>query len=429
MNLLQKIFDLRSSADPEGSIERISQGVSIRGYNMWLLFCSAALASIGLDTNSTAVIIGAMLISPLMSPILGIGLSLGIHDNQLLLRSLKNLSIAVVLSLIASSLYFSISPFANPTAELQVRTYPTLLDVMVALFGGLAGIISSSRSGPSIALPGVAIATALMPPLCTAGYGLATGQWNYFAGAFYLFFINAVFISMATYLIVKYLRFPEKVYRTRRQQRLSNLLFGVLLLLATLPSAYFLFTVYKREMERKQINSIVVSNIKKQGNEILKMDLEKTDTATLIKVYHSGRPISDSVRALIAQELAAQGLKGHRLLAQRVNMTKEEVNEVSTGIIRNMFQQFELEHQRESASDSPDSLYARPLGAELKLAFPFLDTVYNGAAHLPDSAGAQRVLPMVFYRSGQRVSAAQEERLYRYLLARFAADTVVLIRR
>ena len=189
---------------------------------MWLLVGAAALASIGLDTNSTAVIIGAMLISPLMSPILGIGLSVGIHDKQLLVRSSRNLAIAVVLSLAASFIYFSISPFANPTAEIEARTYPTLLDVMVALFGGVAGIISSSRSGPSNALPGVAIATALMPPLCTAGYGIATQQWNYFGGAFYLFFINAVFISLATFLIVKYLQFPEKVYRTEKQQSLSN---------------------------------------------------------------------------------------------------------------------------------------------------------------------------------------------------------------
>lgn len=184
MNFFQKIIDIRSTSDPQKATETISESVSIRGYNMWLLFCSAALASIGLDTNSSAVIIGAMLISPLMSPILGIGLSFGIHDRSLLVRSLRNLAAAIILSLIASVLYFSISPFASPTTEIEARTHPTLLDVMVALFGGLAGIVSASRAGISNAIPGVAIATALMPPLCTAGYGLATAQWSYFARLF-----------------------------------------------------------------------------------------------------------------------------------------------------------------------------------------------------------------------------------------------------
>ncbi len=179
----------------------------MRGYSLWILVCSTILASIGLDTNSTAVIIGAMLISPLMSPILSVGLSVAIHDKQVLTRSLQNLLIAVAISLSASVIYFFLSPLGEPTPELQARTFPTLLDLMVALFGGISGIVSISRHEQTNAIPGVAIATALMPPLCTAGFGIATANWNYFFGAFYLFFINAVFISLATYLIVRFLHF------------------------------------------------------------------------------------------------------------------------------------------------------------------------------------------------------------------------------
>ncbi len=213
---IQEILSLRATSDFEKTRSTISNGVSLRGYNLWILLCSSILASIGLDTNSTAIIIGAMLISPLMSPILGIGLSVAIHDKQLFGRSLRNLALAVIISLLASVIYFLLTPLGQITSEEHARTFPTLLDVLVALFGGVAGIVSISRHDQTNAIPGVAIATALMPPLCTAGFGLATMQWSYFLGAFYLFFINAVFISLATYLIVKYLHFPEKEFVNKK---------------------------------------------------------------------------------------------------------------------------------------------------------------------------------------------------------------------
>src|SRR5664279_1089280 len=215
----QNILNIRENTDFEKTRSAISEGVSLRGYNLWILICSTVLASIGLDTNSTAVIIGAMLISPLMSPILGVGLSLAINDKQLLFRSLGDLFLAVLISLAVSILYFFLSPLGEPTPELQARTFPTLLDVLIALFGGIAGIVSISRHDQTNAIPGVAIATALMPPLCTAGFGLATLNWDYFFGAFYLFFINAVFISLATYLIARYLHFPEKEFTDLKRSR------------------------------------------------------------------------------------------------------------------------------------------------------------------------------------------------------------------
>ena len=193
LKVLNRVANISDGTDVFGTIEHIKKDINIRGSNIWILVCSTMLASIGLDLNSAAVIIGAMLISPLMSPILGIGLAVGINDRDTLIESLKNFGLAIAVSLLTSVFYFLITPLGEPTSEIIARTQPTLLDVFVAIFGGIAGIVAGSRKEKTSAIPGVAIATALMPPICVAGFGIATGHWNYFAGAFYLFFINAVF--------------------------------------------------------------------------------------------------------------------------------------------------------------------------------------------------------------------------------------------
>ena len=207
---LRQYTQLREDTDYEATFDSISKSVVFRGVNVWVLFFAIIVASVGLNVNSTAVIIGAMLISPLMGPITGIGFAVGTFDEELMRKSLKNLAIMVFISLVASTLYFLISPISDARSELLARTQPTIFDVFIAFFGGLAGIVASSRKSQSITvISGVAIATALMPPLCTAGFGIATGQIWYFFGAFYLFFINSFFIALATFLVVRLLRFPE----------------------------------------------------------------------------------------------------------------------------------------------------------------------------------------------------------------------------
>ena len=210
---------------------------------------------------------------------------LAIHDRKLLLRSLRDLFLAVVISLLASVIYFFLSPLGEPTAELQARTFPTLLDVLIALFGGIAGVVSISRFEQTNAIPGVAIATALMPPLCTAGFGIATQRWDYFLGAFYLFFINAVFITLATYIIVKYLKFPAKEFINRKREMRYRLWLTVIALAMLVPSTYFLYTVYQNEVIKNEINELVIQPIKQQGNEILKWEVTSKDSITEIKVY------------------------------------------------------------------------------------------------------------------------------------------------
>jgi uncharacterized hydrophobic protein (TIGR00271 family) len=428
---LQNLLNLREHADFEKTKATISDGVALRGYNLWILVCSTVLASIGLDTNSTAVIIGAMLISPLMSPILGVGFSLAIHDKQLLIRSLRDLFLAVFISLLVSILYFFLSPLGEPTPELQSRTFPTLLDVLVALFGGIAGIVSITRHDQTNAIPGVAIATALMPPLCTAGFGLATMHWNYFLGAFYLFFINAVFISLATYLIVRYLHFPEKKFLNRKLELQYHWWFTIIGFILLAPSIYFLYSVYKKEIVKKDIDTLVISEIKKQGNEILKWDVVDRDTAKLIKVYYSGLRLKDSLKTAIDSTLHTHQMEEYQLFPMRINLTKNEVSELSAEMTRQMFRDMHLEEILEQsvlARKSIDSLPYVNLQREVLVAFPFVDTMYIGRLTLPAATGMD-TLPAVFYQSRRGLNNTQQKQVYQYLKVRLAKDTLLLIRR
>ncbi|MFW9613757.1 MAG: TIGR00341 family protein, partial [Macellibacteroides fermentans] len=221
-------FDVRQDKEDElETIDTISKGIEFKGTNLWVLIFATFIASLGLNTNSTAVIIGAMLISPLMGPIMGFGVGLGISDFDMIKRSFRNFATATIFSVITSSIYFMISPISEAQSELLARTQPTVYDVLIAFFGGLAGIIASSTKSKGNVIPGVAIATALMPPLCTAGYGIATGNLYYFFGAFYLFFINTVFISVATYLVVRVLKYPKKVFLDKAREKTVHRYVGI----------------------------------------------------------------------------------------------------------------------------------------------------------------------------------------------------------
>ncbi|MDQ6755615.1 MAG: TIGR00341 family protein [Bacteroidota bacterium] len=428
---LQNILNLQENSDFQKTKSTISAGVSLRGYNLWILICSTVLASIGLDTNSTAVIIGAMLISPLMSPILGVGLSVAIHDRQLLFKSLRDLFLAVVISLGVSILYFFLSPLGEPTPELQARTFPTLLDVLIALFGGIAGIVSISRHDQTNAIPGVAIATALMPPLCTAGFGLATMHWNYFFGAFYLFFINAVFISLATYLIVRYLHFPEKKFLNKKIERQYKLWFGIVTFIVLIPSVYFLYTVYKKETVKKEIEKFVLTPITKQGNEVLKWELINTDSLKLIKVYHSGKQLTNSLKNIIDSTLHKNNMAKYHFVPMRINLTREEVSELSEETMRQMFQEMRLDEMNEQNGEKNnlDSLSSEQIFKEIKIAFPFIDTTYNGWQLIPDSLGKFNSIPVVYYKTYRQINQKQKDQLYQFIRIRLRSDTVLLLKK
>lgn len=233
------LTNIREDTDIDATIDSIKKSIEFKGINIWMLAFAIIVASVGLNVNSTAVIIGAMLISPLMGPINGLGLSVGTMDITLFKHSLKNLGTMVLISLIASTTYFIITPLSDAQSELLARTTPTIYDVFIAFFGGAAGILALSRKSQAITtISGVAIATALMPPLCTAGFGLASTQWSYFIGAFYLFFINSFFIALATFLMVRYLHFPMASYVDPRRQQLVKRGLTLFAIIVIVPSVF-----------------------------------------------------------------------------------------------------------------------------------------------------------------------------------------------
>ncbi|MDD4920472.1 MAG: TIGR00341 family protein, partial [Bacteroidales bacterium] len=220
VRFIRYYFYLRRDKENElETIANIRGGVEFKGANLWILIFAILIASLGLNINSAAVVIGAMLISPLMGPLIGMGLALGINDLELLKKSLRSYTVATVISIITAALFFTLSPFDQPQSELLARTSPTIYDVFIALVGGLAGFIALSTKDKGNVIPGVAIATALMPPLCTAGFGIATGNFRFFLGAFYLYFINTVFIVSATFVGTRIRGYEHKVFREKKREQ------------------------------------------------------------------------------------------------------------------------------------------------------------------------------------------------------------------
>lgn len=290
---LKETFNIIDDTDVNATIEDIKAGVPIKGQTAWVLIFSILIASAGLNTSSPAVVIGAMLISPLMGPIMGIGLSLGINDIFLLRKAVKNFGIMVGLSLITSFLYFSIPVFQNETPELIARTGPDVRDVIIAFAGGLALIIAFSRRSKAITtISGVAIATALMPPLCTAGFGLATGKWHFFGGAMFLFSINTIFIATATFIIVRFLKFPFEHYLdSKRKKIISNVIY-VSAFVILIPSVFFFYKLYRQSDFNQTISHFI--QVQKEENGVLIFDIEKDYSKKEISFAVIGNKINQS---------------------------------------------------------------------------------------------------------------------------------------
>ena len=289
---LQDRFNLHEDeASEKATIADIKGDIAFRGANLWILIFAILVCSVGLDINSTAVVIGAMLISPLMGPIMGVGLGIGIYDIKLIGGALKNLAIAVILSVLTSALYFWISPLDVAKSELLARTSPTLWDVFIALFGGLAGIIASSRKEKSNAIPGVAIATALMPPLCTAGFGIATAQWTYFIGAIYLFFINSVFISVSTYVIVLLLGYSKKEFVDAKKEKQVKRYILLFVIATIVPSIYTAYNVVFETIFTKNANNFIQHELAFENTQVINSKFDNINGKNRIEVTLFGEPI------------------------------------------------------------------------------------------------------------------------------------------
>lgn len=291
----------KQTEDFEEIHNSITQGISFKGTNIWILVCAIIIASVGLNTNSTAVIIGAMLISPLMGPINGMGYSIAIHDFGLLRQSLKNFGFAVLASIIASTIYFTITPVHTAHSELLARTSPTIYDVLIALFGGFAGIIAISSKQKGNVIPGVAIATALMPPLCTAGYGLATFQFSFFYGAFYLFTINTVCIAYASVLISQMLKFPIRdINISETKKKRINQALSIILIIIILPSIYLGYRMSQNEKFRANAEKYTRYVGIYKGNYLLNNEIS-ANKKEINLVYGGSSLTEDDKKAIIDQ--------------------------------------------------------------------------------------------------------------------------------
>ena len=316
MNIFNRVrfhFDLRSDLEKEQVIiEEITRGVSFRGANLWVLIVAIFIASLGLNVNSTAVIIGAMLISPLMGPIIGMGLAVGINDLDLLKRALKNFSFATLISVLTAMLYFLISPLEEAQSELLARTTPTIYDVLIAFFGGAAGIIAlSTRGRGGNVIPGVAIATALMPPLCTAGYGLATWQLSFFFGAFYLFFINTVFISLSTFVGVRLMGFRHHELPTPERARRARHILTIIVVATILPALLMTISIIRTSIFENNLRHFIADELAQTGTQILSSG---TDAATKeLRIVAVGRTITDVQQRAASAHMAQYGLGGYKL--------------------------------------------------------------------------------------------------------------------
>ncbi len=316
--------------DTEDAAQRIKSGIWFRGPNVWILAFSIVIASAGLNVNSTAVIIGAMLISPLMGPIIGLGLALGTNDVDLLKLAAKNLLVMVVISLIASTLFFLLSPLEliNPT-ELQARTRPTIYDVLIALFGGLAGILENSRKERGTVIAGVAIATALMPPLCTAGYGLSCFQFRFFFGAMYLFIINTVFITLATYVMVKYLRFKtvsglDPVVAKKRRNTIS-----ALIAIVVIPSIISAIGMIQDNNFERKVEAFVRENRLVSRSYIYDYRIFN-DHGRKVEISLTGEPMSYDAQTAFFASARSHRIKDSQIVIKEhsLGMTEGEMNDL-----------------------------------------------------------------------------------------------------
>ncbi|RFP66314.1 DUF389 domain-containing protein [Hymenobacter lapidiphilus] len=313
---LRRRFDLtQDMGTPADIVQEVEEGLVFRGTNLWVLMFAILVASVGLNVNSTAVVIGAMLISPLMGPIVGIGFGAATVRVEIIQRGLSNLLLATVISLMVSATYFRLTPLTDAGTELLGRTVPTTWDVLIALFGGAAGAVALTRREKSNVLPGVAIATALMPPLCTAGYGLAMGEWSYMFGALYLFFINCVFIVLATLLVVKILPIPRATFTdSARARRVQLMVWGIALLTAA-PSVYLAARIVRRTVFTHNAQRFVEEQFNLTNSYIVTRRLSP-ETST-INILLAGQTLSpEQLRALYAR-LPAYSLPDARLIVRQ----------------------------------------------------------------------------------------------------------------
>lgn len=441
MNIFQKLTDtiretinIDTHIDTDAAEKSIRGNIEFRGPNAWILAVAIIIASVGLNVNSIPVIIGAMLISPLMGPIFGLGLGLGINDINLMKQAGKNLLIMVSISVVVSLLYFMITPLSlsNPT-ELLARTRPTIFDVMIALFGGFAGIFEQCRKEKGTVFAGVAIATALMPPLCTAGYGLATGNLSSFLGALYLFCINCLFITMATYFMVKYFRFKKIEYADHgfglKTQRITTFLIFVFLI----PSVWSAVVLVKQNnFETKAIKFVEAH--RSIGNSIIyDYQIEHHD-GSVLKVFLTGETLSEvDRRNLYAYAKEHEINEEQIVIKEYITQSSQKNDEVFKGIYERLdskIDQYESTIEKltsELQAAKQEELPYVQIANEISASYPEIKHVYIGQGnHITiDSLSISPCLIMKV-QSDTLMSESSLEQFKKWIKVRLQTDNIMI---
>lgn len=436
---IQRLFSLREDKADDADIDAsLRSGVVMKGTNLWVLMFAIFIASIGLNVNSTAVIIGAMLISPLMGPIMGIGYGLGIYDFQLIRTALKNLGIAIFISLMTSVIYFLISPLTEAQSELLARTTPTIWDVLIALFGGLAGIVGVTRKEKSNIIPGVAIATALMPPLCTAGYGIANGNLSYFFGAFYLFTINCVFIALSSALIIRAFHVEEKHFvdpNTTRRVKSYALLLAIL---TVGPSIYLAYNLVQEEVFKSRATQFIDREVASKN---IYVTHSKVDSkAKAIEVTIIGEFLNKEKLAAISQKLAKADLRDARLeVHQQADQQTIDVSSLKSGLLNELYtqSQIKLEEKDKQIQQLEEKLSERrkleqqvkTIPDELKVLFPSMQEMWLSQAMAWNERHGVHSLPtLVLNIQSKRVlTIVEKEKMEQWLKKRLVVDEIKLV--
>lgn len=441
-NIIQRIkaqfIVSQDMEDEKETVRQITSGVTFRGPTLWVLVFAIFIASLGLNVNSTAVIIGAMLISPLMGPIIGMGLAVGINDVSLLRTSAKNFAVATVISVLTATVYFLITPLSDASSELLSRTSPTLYDVLIATCGGAAGIVALCTKGKGNVIPGVAIATALMPPLCTAGYGLATGHLLYFLGAFYLFFINTVFISLSTYIGVRLMGFEKRKFMTEKAERKARRIIMVLVVVTILPAILMTYSIVSKSIMDNNISRFVHNELSQTGTQIISSSIDN-DRGTL-NLVAVGREITDSAARNAERMMAQYGLERYALniiqgeqgdsllklnnkLSQITSTRRNDQDKLMEMSAQIAELNKELDEYKRYESITPE------IKGEMAILFPQIKTISMAKTTEAgsDTAAVRHFVAAIITTTDKRMMAQKDkERLQRWLKERVKADSLVV---
>lgn len=440
---LRQLFSLRTDTDYDGTIRQVKSDVEFNSGNIWALVFAILIASVGLNVNSTAVIIGAMLISPLMGPIVGAGFGLAANDIPLLRHSARSLLIASAVALVSSTLYFAISPLADAQSELLARTRPTLYDVLIALFGGAAGVVAVSRkSGKGNVVPGVAIATALMPPLCTAGFGIAQGDIWFVLGALHLFLINALFICLATFGFARLMHFKRVAELDATHTIHARISIILITLGIAIPSVYTGWNVVQETRFQQAARRFVTENLAFRDRTIVNVELRYSRTEPTISATLLGQPLSADLISSLEQRLPSYGLENaHLVLSQPVEQrtSVEQLGQmVRQGVIEDIYKRNEEaliardKHIRELEAEVARlrgiELPIRALAAESSALYPAIVSLAMGHEVRVEVASTDPpTAEIVVVSWRKKPSASAQEKLSAFLKVRLAQESLRVV--